>query len=405
MKFKLPRFFARRYLFSPQSKSVINLISGLSVLAVAIPVAAMLILLSVFNGLNTLVKSKSTVLDPDVSICPWEGKTFTKTDLTKEEVLKVKGVKSASYYLEQSVLLEKGERQASVLLRGVDEDYPEVYDMESLSIRGDAQLLNEEKEQLLLGNALAWNLGIRTLIEEDITVYSIRRNHFSSLLPLRNFRKREVAVGGLFTLDGETEQRIVLAPYSFAEEVFSYEGKASCLGLALKKGADIEQVVADLDKTLNRGEKKVQILTKEQLHASFFRIMEYEKWGIFFILFLVLLVASFTMVGAEAMLIVDKRADMATLRALGADVGFLRRIFVEEGLLIGLWGLVSGIVLGATFCFLQQTFGWIKLPSDTFLVESYPVEFRWEDLVAVVVSMLVVGSLLTQLTVRNMIKK
>ena len=383
----LPQFFARRYLFSPKSRSVVNLISGLSVVAVAMPVAAMIILLSVFNGFESLVKSMCSAFDADLTVTPRQGQTFAADAVDTAAVARIDGVEAFSFILEQSALLEHAGRQATATVRGVDDAYGEVFPLAEAIPSGEFRVRLGDLERLVMGQSMAYMLGVRTLADADVNVYAVRRGSFSSLLPFDNYTRRTVPLGGVYSLDLETERTYVLASLRLAQELFSHPGRVSGLVVRLREGADAERV-----------------RTRYELRASFYRIMTYEKWGIFFISLLVLLVASFSVVGALAMLIVDKRRDIATLRALGADTSLVRAVFRSEGLLICGLGALFGVVLGVGASLVQQHFGLIGIPAETFLTKSYPVEFRFGDLVVVLAAFGLVAYVISNITVRSMVK-
>lgn len=397
----LPQFFARRYLFSPKSRSVVNLISGLSVVAVAMPVAAMIILLSVFNGFESLVKSMCSAFDADLTVTPRQGQTFAADAVDTAAVARIDGVEAFSFILEQSALLEHAGRQATATVRGVDDAYGEVFPLAEAIPSGEFRVRLGDFERLVMGQSMAYMLGVRTLADADVNVYAVRRGSFSSLLPFDNYTRRTVPLGGVYSLDLETERTYVLASLRLAQELFSHPGRVSGLVVRLREGADAERVRQALEQRLG-GEYRVR--TRYELRASFYRIMTYEKWGIFFISLLVLLVASFSVVGALAMLIVDKRRDIATLRALGADTSLVRAVFRSEGLLICGLGALFGVVLGVGASLVQQHFGLIGIPAETFLTKSYPVEFRFGDLVVVLAAFGLVAYVISNITVRSMVK-
>ena len=395
----LPQLFARRYLFSSQSRSVVNLISGLSVAAVAMPVAAMIILLSVFNGFESLVKSMYSAFDADLTVSPRQGQTFAQRDLDTAALARIPGVGALSFTLEQSALLEHGGRQATATIRGVDDAYGAVFQLGDAVSAGEWRVRLGDLERLVVGQSMAWMLGIRSLADADVTLYAVRRGSFSSLLPLENYTRRTEPVGGVYTLDLETERTYVLASLRLAQELFGYPGRASALVVCLAPGADAAAVRKAVAEAAGGGFR-----VRDELRASFYRIMTYEKWGIFFIALLVLIIASFSVVGALAMLIVEKRDDISTLRALGADTGLVRAVFRTEGVLICGLGAVAGMTLGVAATLAQQYFGLIEIPAETFLTKSYPVEFRPTDLAVVAASFAAVAALLSNITVRSMIK-
>ena len=385
----LPQFFARRYLFSPKSRSVVNLISGLSVAAVAMPVAAMIVLLSVFNGFESLVKSMCSAFDADLTVSARQGQTFAADAVDTAALRRIPGVEAMSFVLEESALLEHGDRQATATVRGVDDAYEAVFPLSDAVAAGEYRVRVGDLERLVIGQSMAYMLGVRTLADADVGVYAVRRGSFSSLLPFDNYTRRTIPLGG------------VLASLRMAQELFSRPGRVSGLVLRLREGADAVQVRDAVAQQLG-GDYRVR--TRYELRASFYRIMTYEKWGIFFISLLVLVVASFSVVGSLAMLIVEKRRDIGTLRALGADTTLVRSIFRSEGLLICALGAALGVVLGVGATLLQQRFGLIEIPAETFLTKSYPVEFRPGDLAAVLAAFGAVACVISNITVRSMIK-
>ncbi len=393
------RFVARRYLFSPDSRSVVNLISGVSVVAVAMPVAAMIVLLSVFNGFESLVRSMYSAFDADLTITPAEGQSFACASLDTAAVARTPGVEALSFLLEQSALADHEGRQAAVVVRGVDAAYFDVLPLDG-ALRGSGAGRDGDP-RLVLGAALAGQLGIRRA-DEPVDLYAVRRGGFSSLLPVANYSRERVAAGGFFSLDLDTERRYLLAPLALAQELFDREGRASALVLRLAPGTDAAVARRAVAAAAGDG---FRVATRAELRASFYRIMTYEKWGIFCIGLLVLVVASFSVVGALVMLVVEKRRDIATLRALGADTALVRAVFRAEGLLICAWGALLGTLLGVGASLAQQHLGLIELPADSFLTSSYPVEFRPGDLAAVLAAFAAVALVLSHFTVRSMVKK
>ena len=390
----LTRFFARRYLFSPKSRSVINVIAGVSVLSFAMPVAAMIVLLSVLNGFGDFAKSMSSAFDADLTVAPREGQTFASAEIDSLALTRVKGVGVVSYLLEQQVLLERDGLQTMATLRGVDDRYTEVFPIEETIPLGDL-------DRLVLGRDMARTLGIRSLVRAEVAVYALRRGSFSSLLPVDGYSVRRLDVGGLFFLDLESENEYALTSLRAAQELFDRPGRISAISVRVADGADAEKVRREIAGIVG---DDFTVRTRDEMNALFFRLVAYEKWGVFFISLLVLVLASFSVVGTLVMLMIEKRDDVATLRALGADTKLIRSIFVGEGLLIGGLGASIGAVLGVGFCLAQQHFGMIRIPVDTLLLYSYPVEMRWSDLLIVAAAFGAVILAISELTVRSVMK-
>ena len=397
----LTRFFARRYLFSPKSRSVINVIAGMSVLSFAMPVAAMIVLLSVLNGFGDFAKSMSSAFDADLTVAPREGQTFASAEIDSLALTRVKGVGVVSYLLEQQVLLERDGLQTMATLRGVDDRYTEVFPIEETIPLGSWSVRTGDLDRLVLGRDMARTLGIRSLVRAEVAVYALRRGSFSSLLPVDGYSVRRLDVGGLFFLDLESENEYALTSLRAAQELFDRPGRISAISVRVADGADAEKVRREIAGIVG---DDFTVRTRDEMNALFFRLVAYEKWGVFFISLLVLVLASFSVVGTLVMLMIEKRDDVATLRALGADTKLIRSIFVGEGLLIGGLGASIGAVLGVGFCLAQQHFGMIRIPVDTLLLYSYPVEMRWSDLLIVAAAFGAVILAISELTVRSVMK-
>jgi lipoprotein-releasing system permease protein len=398
---RLSLLFARRYLFSRKSHSVIGVISRVSAFAVGVPVAAMVILLSVFNGFDALVKSMFREFDPDIVVTAAEGKVFDPQSV-EGKVLSFPGVERVSRVLEDNALLEYRGRQYIATIRGVDSLYGEVVPIEGMVVEGKYELRFGDMMQALVGQGVAYNLGVRTALYDPIKVFIPRRGNFSTLLPVDAYRTREIFPAGIFALDIDTDGQYVIAPLEFAEGLFDYPGKVSSLAVRTAQGADADKVASSLRKELG---DEYKVLTRYQQKATMYRVMAYEKWGIFVIILLVMIIASFSVIGSLAMLIIDKRDDMRTMISLGGSVGFVRGIFVREGMMISLAGALGGMVFGLVLCWAQATFGLIPMPAETFLIDAYPVVVQPLDIVTVAVCFTAVSYIIAKFTVVRMIPR
>lgn len=398
----LPLLFSRRYLFSKKSHSVINIISGVSVFAVAMPVAAMIILLSVFNGFEDLVKQMASTFDADLTVTPREGERFPAERIDTAALARIEGVGALSFVVEQSVLVEYRGRQAAATLRGADDRYPEVMPIAESISAGEYRVRLGDYDRAVLGQGLAYTLGVRSLVGEPLKIYALRRNGFSTLLPLEGYSRRDVEMAGLFQLDSDAEQQYLLTSLRLARELFDFEGEATALLLRVDDPDRLAEVKRRVGEAVG---DEFEVRTRYELRRTFYDIMIYEKWGIFFISLLVLVIASFSMVGALSMLIIEKRKDVGTLRALGADTRLVRRIFIGEGVLIGSIGAAVGTAVGVGVSLIQQHFGIVEIPVESLVTRSYPVLFQVKDLLAVLGAFALVVAAITGLTVYNMIPK
>lgn len=398
----LPLLFSRRYLFSKKSHSVINIISGVSVFAVAMPVAAMIILLSVFNGFEDLVKQMASTFDADLTVTPREGERFPTERIDTAALARIGGIGALSFVAEQSVLVEYRGRQAAATLRGADDRYPEVMPIAESISAGEYRVRLGDYDRAVLGQGLAYTLGVRSLVGEPLKIYALRRNGFSTLLPLEGYSRRDVEMAGLFQLDSDAEQQYLLTSLRLARELFDFDGEATALLLRVDDPDRLAEVKRRVGEAVG---DEFEVRTRYELRRTFYDIMIYEKWGIFFISLLVLVIASFSMVGALSMLIIEKRKDVGTLRALGADTRLIRRIFIGEGVLIGSIGAAVGTAVGVGVSLIQQHFGIVEIPVESLVTRSYPVLFQVKDLLAVLGAFALVVAAITGLTVYNMIPK
>lgn len=398
----LPLLFSRRYLFSKKSHSVINIISGVSVFAVAMPVAAMIILLSVFNGFEDLVKQMASTFDADLTVTLREGERFPTERIDTAALARIEGLGALSFVAEQSVLVEYRGRQAAATLRGADDRYPEVMPIAESISAGEYRVRLGDYDRAVLGQGLAYTLGVRSLVGEPLKIYALRRNGFSTLLPLEGYSRRDVEMAGLFQLDSDAEQQYLLTSLRLARELFDFDGEATALLLRVDDPDRLAEVKRWVGEAVG---DEFEVRTRYELRRTFYDIMIYEKWGIFFISLLVLVIASFSMVGALSMLIIEKRKDVGTLRALGADTRLVRRIFIGEGVLIGSIGAAVGTAVGVGVSLIQQHFGIVEIPVESLVTRSYPVLFQVKDLLAVLGAFALVVAAITGLTVYNMIPK
>lgn len=399
---RLTLLFARRYLFSKKSHSVINIIAGVSALAVAIPVAAMVILLSVFNGFEGLIRSMYKSFDPDLLVTPAQGKVFAIDSIPTDRLRAIPGVAQWSFSLEENALFEYRDRQYIGVMRGVDSLFAEVVPIDSLITQGNYRLRFGELPEACVGQGVAYTLGIRTTFNDPISIYVPRSGRFSMMMPQSLYRKGNLFPSGVFALEAEVDGKYIIVPLDFAQKLLDNAGKASSMAIRLNEGYSPESVRPAVAALLG---DQFEVLTRYQQKAEFYRIMMYEKWGIYFIILLVLIVASFSLIGSLVMLIIDKRKDTRTLLTMGADIPLLRRIFVAEGMLIYGIGALIGMILGVGLSLAQQHWGFLKLGGETFLIDTYPVEVHISDLLLVVVTFTAVSYLISKLTVLSMIPR
>ena len=386
-------FFARRYLFSRSSHSVINIIAGVSLVSVAIPVAAMVILLSVFNGFESLIKRMYATTDADIEI----SRIAEPTEQLRQHILATEGVESASFVIEGQALARFEKRETAVTVRGVDENYFAVLPINQEVMQGSAELTIGDYDRALLTRDVAQLLTIYTVADSNISLHAISGSNIGSLLPLSGIKSQRIAVGGVMR-GSQQLKGLIIVPLRTAAKLFS----ADKIKLYLHCSEDIEKVKERLQNTLT---EDVKITTRAEKNAAFYQIMRYEKWAVFFVALLVLLIASLSIIGTVIMLIVEKRDQQQTLLSIGADRGFIRGIFVREGLLISGIGGAAGLIIGVVVVLVQQIFGIITLPSANFIVDSYPVEMHLSDIIMIFITFVAIAWSVSQIAANTMIKR
>lgn len=385
--------FSRRYMFSPKSHSVINIIALVSVIAVAIPTAAMIILLAMFGGLSRTIESIYSAVDADIEIVASRGQTFDVESLDYEKIISTEGVAHAATYLEQSVMAATKSRRTTVTLRGVDSTYMHVLPIADFVVRGSAHSLSYGA--LLLGTAAAGNLGIPSN-DYPVELYALNRKQLSTLLPSSGISRIETTLGGVVSANAEIDETLALVNLSTAERLLNFEGRRSGVVIKLTQGSDTERVQRELQSVVG---EEFTVRTREQKSASMNALIRLERFAIILIGSFIAIIAAFAIVGAVVMLITDKRRDIATLRSMGAKSKLIRDIFIGEGMLLTIVGCVIGLVIGVGFSLGQQHFGWIKIPGN-MVFESYPVELSALDTLLVVAIIIAAGWIISQITVR-----
>lgn len=396
----LPYFIAGRYLRSRKSHSVINIISGVSVAAMATPVAAMVILLSVFNGLEGMVRTLYRAVDADITIRAAEGTVFDAAAVDTAAIRAAEGVETLSLVLEQGAMAEVGDRRTIVRLRGVERTYEDVVPVAQTIYGGTFAVGVDDSRSVVLGHRTAQELGMsRQAAGDMVTLYAINRARFSSLLPVGGYTRRTLPVAGFYSIDDENGD-VAYVALDVAQDMFNYEGRASSVAVKLAAGADADAVAERLQRIAGEG---MEVLTRERSN-SIYRLMALEKWGVFAVALIVLVVASLTVVGTIVMIMIDKRDDAATLRMMGANRATVRDIFVGEGHLLAVVSLVLGVAAGVGLTLLQQTVGLVRLQTATLMVDIYPVELHAADVLLTAAAYIVVAHVVTRLTVGAMLK-
>ena len=387
----LSLYIARRYLFAKKSRNAINLISGISVVGVAVGTMALIVVLSVFNGFDELIKSLYSSFDPELKIIPVTGKTFIPDTYEFQKVQEHPGVLALSETLEENALLRYGDRQYIATIKGVDENFSAVTGIDTMIVEGTFDLHLQGGMSAVVGQGIAYYLGIGLNFLNPVNIYIIRRSADISMNPEEAIRRKFIFPAGIFSIEQEHNSKYLLVPLEFARDLLETDKEVTALELKLNPSFDPRLVQAEIRSLVG---EDYQVQNRNEQNELFYRIMRSEKWAIFFILTFILIVASFNILGSLTMLILDKKEDILTLRNLGASDILIRRIFLLEGWMISILGAIFGLAVGSCIAWIQAEYGLIKLTgSGSFIIDAYPVVLKIADVCKVFVTVLFIGFL------------
>jgi lipoprotein-releasing system permease protein len=403
-----PFFIARRYLFSKKSTNAINIISGISVIGVAVATMALVVTLSVFNGFHDLVASFFTTFDPQLKVTPVMGKTVAADDPILTQIKQLPEVDVATESVEDQALVIYRGRQAMVTVKGVEDNFDQLTHIKEILLGdGEYELHAADMFYGIPGIRLAEQLGTGYLYEEPLKVYAPRREgQLNMANPMDGLVEDELySPGVIFQVSqSKYDKNYILTSIDFARRIFEQQGMISALELRLKPGSNFERVKSEIKDIAG---DKYYVKDRFEQQDDTFKIMKIEKLMAYIFLTFILMIACFNIIGSLSMLIIDKKDDVVTLRNLGASDKQIVRIFLFEGRMISAIGAVLGIILGLALCWAQQTFGLVKLGSSSasFVVNAYPVSVHPEDVILIFITVLVVGFLSVWYPVRYFAKR
>ena len=404
----LSLYIAKRYLFSKQRHQVINIISAVAVAGVALATAAMICTLSVFNGFQNVVADQFTAMDPDIKVLPAVGKSFSTSIPAIDSVRLLPQLDVVSFSVEDKAMVQYNGRQVMVTLKGVDDNFLELTDIEkSLYGSGNPVLKDSLNCYAILGGELMHSLNCGIYFTLPLEIYAPNRGDKVNLtVPSRNFKKGVLLSSGLvFAVNQPVyDANYILTSVDFARRMFRRAAdEATAMELKIRQGENHETVKKLVEGILG---SEFVVLDRYEQQRDIYKVMQVEKLISYVFLTFILLVACFNIIGSLSMLIIEKRDNMNTLRSFGADNKIISNIFVFEGVIVSFVGAIAGIVLGLAFCLAQQEFGLISTGgSGEFILDSYPVKVVWSDILAVFVTVLVTGIVAVWLPVRVLTKK
>ena len=404
----LPLKIAWRYLVSKKGHQAVNIISIVAVCGVVVATAALICVLSVFNGFRGLIMGRLAMLDPQVAITATVGKTINNADSVIDVVSTIPGVERAVPVVMDQALAMYAQYQMPVHLKGVPDDYNTMNDMDSVIVDGEWKLRDQVSKYAVAGAGPAVRLCVRPEFLGMVRLYAPQRQGRVNIAnPMGAFRQDSVFVSGIFQLQQNSyDADLIYVPLDMARNLFDYETEATQIEVKLAAEAEEQQVMKDIAQALGNS-YQVQNRLMQQREA--YRLVNIEKWMAFLLLAFILVIATFNVISTLSLLIIEKDDSIATLRALGANDRQISRIFVLQGWLITLAGAITGVIIGLILCLCQQQFGLLRLSGDpaNMIISAYPVEVEWTDVLVTLALVAAVGlltSMVTALIMRRRLK-
>jgi lipoprotein-releasing system permease protein len=384
--------FAWRYFKAKKSTNAVNIIAWVSVTAIVIGTASLIIILSAFNGFESLVKSLYSSFYTDLRVVPAKGKVLTLDERKFGALADLPGILAVSRVAEERALLQNGEYQAIVQVKGVDANYTRVAGVHDKLIRGRFSIGSAEEPRMVMGSGIENAIGVlsdRTLM--PVTIYLPRKGMASLDNPLESLSQGFVQPSGSFAIQSEFDNKYVITNLDFIRQYLNYgPDEYSALEISLADPGDEQAVKEAMSSMLG---DNYRVLNKYEQNPGLYTTIRLEKWAIFAIFSLILVVAAFNMIGALSMLVLEKKKDIQVLQAMGADRGLVRRIFLAEGLLLAVLGVAGGMLVALLLYYLQITYKLVPIQGQSFLIDYYPVKLVFWDFLLVIATVLLIGLL------------
>ncbi len=392
-------------MFAKKSHNIINVISSISVAGVTVGTMALIIVMSVFNGFESLIVSLFNSFNPDLAITVKMGKTFHMKDFPSDEIRAVPGVLVLTEVVEESALLRYREKQYIATIKGVSKDFEQMSGLDTMLIDGHFALYEHGRPRMILGAGVAYYLNASLLDQlNPITVYVPRRQGNITMNVERAFNSRNIFPSAVFSIQQDFDTKYAVVPLAFARDLLDYSDEVTSVELGTDPAYDVDQIKSQIQDILG---ERFAVKNRFEQQALLYKVMHSEKWAIFLILTFILIIATFNVIGSLTMLILDKKKDIAVLHSMGASNRLIKRIFLFEGIMISIGGALLGLLLGGLISWLQQTYGLIGLGSGsgTFVVEAYPVQIRLGDFFVVFATVVGIGLLAAWYPVKQISRK
>ncbi len=377
----LPLFIARRYFLSKRKTNFINIISILSMIGVAFSTAALVIVLSVFNGLEGLLRSLNNSFDPEIKIEAARGKSFEVDDAFLNKIKSIQNIEVVTEVVEDYAYLRYRDADIVVTMKGVSNNFIDQHRLDNSIVEGELKLQDSVGSYAIIGRGVRYALSVP--VSEAIyplQIFYIKNVKASAIDPSKLYSSRSIMPGGVFSIEKNVDENNIFLPLDFVVDLMDYGNKRTSLEVKAKAGANLKTLQADLRKELGEG---FQVLTNDEQHKDLYRLLNLEKLFTFISLTLLIIIASINIFFSLMMLAIDKKKDISILSAIGAQPNLIRKIFLGEGALIAFTGAAFGLLLGGAICWAQGQFGLVGMGMDSSLVNAYPVEMRFTDFLSV----------------------
>ena len=402
---KLPLFIAQRYLLAKKSHNLINIVTWISIVSVAVAAFAMIFVLSIFNGFNVVISENIHKMSADLQITSVNGKTVNINDFPFDKIKTIKNVELVLPTITEDALFRNQDKQQIGQIKGVPAEFYSVERIGKSIVKSGRFGSDADVDFAIPGIGMAYYLGINpnspfTMIQ----VYVPRRGNASSFNLENSFSSGQLFVNQTFSTDQNIDETTILAPYEWLSELVGYEGRASDIEVFINQSSNLNKIKKEIKRIVG---PDYNVCDQYEQQSTLYKMMKSEKLAVYLILVFILVMATFNVIGSLSMLIIEKKKDTATLRAMGGDNTLIRSIFLNEGTIIAVVGGIIGLILGIIAVLLQQYVGIIRLGDGTgnYIVEYYPVALQLQDVLIVLATITIIGSIAAFTTVRVSMKK
>ncbi|WP_323755369.1 ABC transporter permease [Roseivirga sp.] len=389
----LSSFIAKRYFASKKKKNFIQVLSWISVIGVAIGTASLIVVLSVFNGLQDFVRSIYNSFDAPLTIQASVGKSFLMTPELRSKIETIDGINVVTEVIEDNALILFQDQQVVAKIKGVESNYATVNRLDSFLVRGKLKLKENNINYAILGTGVAYDLSLRL----DVNPYGMQIVYPKKLKPgvivtNSSITRKSIVPTAIFNIEPVYNESYVFVPLSFAQELMDYGDKRTSIELYLNEGVSIKKLKEQVKNTLG---SEFKVLDSDELHSSLLKAIKIEKLFAYITLSFIMAIASFNIFFTLSMLAIEKKRDISVLYSFGATAPFIRQIFLKQGSIISLVGSVIGLLSGLALCLLQQRFGLVSMGMQSAVMNAYPVKLELTDFIMVGVSIFLITVLIS----------